>query len=221
MLNNNIKIFNTGSNGNRKSLSKYAQQNKQIKFGLSLKSGLAKKSADFLVNEVDSLLKKPEGLGQFSSNVINYGGKALIAPLMILAGSKYTDENKNSIKTSMLLEPVSAGITFMMATSFGFVANKVIGKMAELGKFGEFYTKKAHIKELKNISTIAMTALSIPVAAKLISWALPNVKSKIAGKEMSQNLNADMYSAKLDRYSVFAETLRPKFGNLTRRQEKA
>ncbi len=215
MIANNISAINLNTYGKRKFSDNNLHSKKHIHFGYSPKSGLIKKGADFFVNGLDNLLKKPDTVGQFASNVINYGGKLILAPLMIFAGSKLTDEDNDSIKSSMLLEPVDAVISFGMATAFGLAANKIIGKAAELGKLGEFYTKKAHIKELKNISTLAMTALAIPVSAKLLSWALPKIKTRVVGVEIDGKLHADMYATKLNHYGVFAESLRPMFGTLT------
>lgn len=215
----NTTRYNTHDTwGNSGPQRKKSPQKKQVNFGSSSKSGLLKQSADFFIDGLDKIIGREKGIGQFGSNVINYAGKALLPPLMILAGSHFTDEKDESIKSQMLVPPLDAAITFGLAGVFGFVANKIVGKAAELGKFGDFYKQADHLRELKSMSTLGMTLLAIPIAAKILSWSFPKVKSEIDGIEVPGKLYSDLYAAKFDKnsdYAIFAQSLRPEFGSLT------
>ncbi|OGI00567.1 MAG: hypothetical protein A2Y25_07680 [Candidatus Melainabacteria bacterium GWF2_37_15] len=183
---------------------------KQINFGATRKPELVKKVTGFFIDNIDKILKK--GINQTSSNIINYAGRALFPPLMILAGSKFTHEDEDSIKYSMLLSPLNACFSLITTLGVTLIGNKFVDKAAKRGFLGEFFRNNAqHLSELKNISALSMTFLAIPVTAKLLSWSLPKVMRKIDDDiPIPQNLN----------FNIYAQNLKPQFRHLTGENRK-
>lgn len=221
MLTASTHTINKNLQGNLFTQGNSMQQKKQINFGYAPKP-LLQKSKGFFINYLDNVLKNEKGVGQLASNVINYAGKAILEPAMILVGSTFTHEDKDNVKSNMMIPPVLAGITLGLSSMFGFIANNFIGTAAKTGKLGEFFTREANIKELKSHSHLAMTFLAIPVAAKLLNWALPKLKGYDAEdykeKPIPETIYSNLYATRLsdrDNMKVFAESLKPNFGNLT------
>lgn len=205
---------------------------KQVSFGSAgnfiARSGLFKKAGFFIRKTLDAVLQK--GVDQNFANAINYGGKALISPLMILAVAPFTDEKNESIKYSMLMQPLQAGLAFATSLGLSIITNNAMAKAAKkgtLGNFihpslGPFFKNEAYFKQFKSISTAVMTALVIPITSAILFWSLPKLMKKFSPdkEEPSTMPHSGIYAQRLNDRKLFCEKLRPEFGMLTRKQEK-
>jgi len=180
---------------------------KQSSFGIShtvklnTSPCLANKAGTFFKKTYSSALNKE--MGQNTSNLINYAGKALISPLMIFAIAPFTDEKKESIKNSALLHPIQAVLSFVTAIGSSIAVNKVLDSRAkkgillktidpELGKFFDSNTLKGkqNLAKLKNISTLGLTVAAVPISGLILNAVLPYVikSTRVNGQE-----NEDKY----------------------------
>ncbi len=203
---------------------------KQISFGSAgnfiSKSGLLKRTGFFIRRALDRILAK--GVDQNFANAINYGGKALISPLIILGASAFTDEKKDSIKYSMLMQPLQAGLAFVSSLGLSLLAGKALDKAATkgtLGNFidptlGAFFKNPAHLKQLKSITTTALTAFVIPVTSAILFWSLPKLMKKIDRTKPSEMVHSELYAQRLNEKTIFCQGLKPAFGMLTKKQSK-
>lgn len=203
----------------------------QISFGSAgnviSRSGLFQRAGFFIKGALDKTLKN--GVNQNFANAINYGGKALISPLMIYAAAPFTKEDEDSIKYSMLMQPIQAGLAFASSLGLSFLANRAFDKAAKkgtLGNFidptlGKFFQNKAHLDQLKSKATTLLTAVVIPASSAILFWALPKIMKKL-DKETPPpvKMHADIYAKGLRDNNIFASGLRPEFGMLTKDQNR-
>jgi hypothetical protein len=187
---------------------------------LTGKSGLSKRAGFFINN----LLKN--GVGQNTSNFINYSGKALLTPLMILTAAQFTNEKKSSVKCQMAIEPLEALTVFSSVAGASLLVNKELDKQAKKGTLGNFMDKrlgnffdvvknpagKQNLIQLKILSTIGLTFLAIPITSLIVNWILPKIIKKVHPNAPSRRGHS-MYSHRFS--SVYASNLNPGFGKLT------
>lgn len=199
---------------------------KQISFG-SIKNTVTKpgflgKTGFFIKKVLDKTLQN--GVSQNFANAINYGGKAIISPLMILAASPFTDEKEDSVKYSMLMQPVQAGLAFASSLGLSILANRAFDKAAKrgnLGKFidpalGKFFQNEAYLRQFKGVSTAVMTAVVIPVTSVILFWSLPRIMKKLDKDEPASAMpHKNSYAQKLSEQKLFSAKIRPEFGMLT------
>lgn len=176
------------------------QPQKHVSFGSADKSGVLRKMPDFFIDGFNSILKN--GMGQTASNIINYTGKALLPPLMILAGSQFSDTDEEAIGYSMLMPPVKAGLSLVTAVFTSFIANRFVEKAGKKGMFGAFFKQPDNLKELKNMSTLGMTFMALPLASKILGWALPKMMKKIKGITDGESVTRNLYAEGLFAYNL-------------------
>jgi|GEM_PF-4852824 len=223
--------------------SQHYQQAAQKKLGfgsvgtaekLVKKSGLAKRAGSFVKKVFKRILVRPlrnlesrKDINQNFANAINYGGKSLISPLMILAAAPFTDEEDKSIKYSMLMQPLQAGLAFASSLGLSILANKSLKKFAEKGtlgkaidpRLGEFFKNEAHFKQFKSYTTAAMTMIAIPFTSALLVWSLPKIMKKINHDTPDKIVHRNMYAEDINATKTFAGSIRPEFGLLTSKVE--
>jgi len=175
------------------------------------------KAGMFFKKTYHSVLKKE--IGQNTSNLINYAGKAIISPLMIFAIAPFTNENKESIKHSALLHPIQAVLSFATAMGSSIIANNILDNKAkkgtlgnfidpELGKFFNSATKigKENLSKLKNISTLFLTVVAIPITGILLNTILPKLIQNHETKKNNKTgnkLNNENRSKNYKRFACF------------------
>jgi hypothetical protein len=175
--------------------------------------GLLKRAGSFFKKTYNNILEKE--IGQNSSNLINYVGKAVISPLMIFTIAPFTDEKKDSIRYSALLHPIQAILAFTTAIGTSLAANKILDHQAKKGTLGNFIDPELgnffnpaikngskNLSKLKNISALVLTVAAIPVTGIILNKILPKmIKST---KELPPQETASG--------SAYAKKLRPEFG---------
>jgi hypothetical protein len=141
----------------------------------------------FLQKKYEQVLNKE--ISPNLSNTINYGGKALLSPLMIMAAAPFTDEKKETVWYSAIINPIQAGFALITSIASSFAANKFFDKHAEKGELfkaidpelAHFFDTvknpqgKQNLGKLKNISTIGISLLTIPVTGLVLNWLLPKI----------------------------------------------
>ncbi len=111
-----------------------------------------------------------------------------------------TDEKKESIKCSAVLHPIQAGIAFFSTMGASIVANKTLDRYAKKGTLGNFIDPELgkffnpaiknglkNLGKLKNISTIVLTAASIPITGILLNKMLPKLRRNVKKNKLSKN----------------------------------
>ncbi len=153
------------------------------------KPDFIKSAGLFFRKKTAALLNK--GIDQTGSNVINYGSKAIITPMIILGAGRAIKEKKESIKASALMNSIQGVLTLASATIISAATNKGLNKAAKKGKLGNFIdpelgkffnpiteTGKKHLSKLKSIATIGITIAAIPVTSELLNRILPKLINK-------------------------------------------
>ncbi len=202
---------------------------KQVSFGSAgkfVKSAFFERAGFFIKNVLTKV--KEKGVDQNIANAINYGSKALISPLMILSVSPFTDEEEDSIKYSMVMQPIQAGLAFASSLLLSILANRAFDKAAKKGTLGnridptlgKFFQNPEHLKQFKSMSTAVMTALVIPLTTAILLWSLPKIMKTLGKDEPpSSMVYSGLYAQPLNEASLFSRKLRPEFGMLTKKTE--
>jgi len=189
------------------------------------KPGLLKRAGLFLEKNCKKFLENDAN--PFVLEIVNFGSKIILSPLMILGIAPFTrnwKEDKDSIKASALMHPVQAGLTLSFATLSSIVANKSISHYARKGTLGKsidtdfayfFNTIKnphglENLNRLKSSVTFFLTLAMIPLASKALDAVLPKI---LSDKKYIQSPDKTLDS-------IYARKLYPEFGKNNKHEVK-
>lgn len=162
----------------------------------------------FFRRKYDNFLNKE--IGHNISNTINYGGKALLSPVMIMAAAPFTEEKRETVWYSAIINPIQAGFALLTSVTASFAANNAIDHYAKKGtlfsslepKLGDFFNPakeygKQNLGKLKNISTIGLTLLTIPVTGLALNWLLPKIIKDPSENQQKETFKNTVYAGKI------------------------
>ncbi|GEM_PF-4778551 len=185
------------------------------------KPGLFKRAGLFLERNCKNFLEGDSN--PYVLDIVNFGSKIIISPLMILAIAPFTrdwNKDKDAIKASAILHPIQAALTLTFAIVSSLITNKVIDKFARKGTlckpidpefahmFDPIRNKEfgaENLGKLKKLNTVAFTLLMIPVAGKILDSILPRILKDDKHIKSSDRVLDSIYARKL--YVPFGKTV--------------
>lgn len=184
--------------------------------------GLLERAGLFLQKKYEKVLNKE--ISPNLPNIINYGGKAIFSPLMIMAAVPFTEEKKETVWYSAIINPIQAGFALITSVASSFAANKFFDKHAEKGELfkaidpelSHFFDTvknsqgKQNLGKFKNIATIGLSLLTIPLTGLVLNRLLPKII-----KDPSEHHPEEKFAD-----TVYAKQLSPNFGKKFKKEKR-